>query len=183
MIAQIEPVKVSFSLPQADLPRIQEQLTNHRLIATVKEQGEAGVTLSAPVDFIDNTVSAQTGTIQLRATFPNKDGRLVPGELVDVSVNLNELHNVTVVPSESVNIGPDGRYVYVLKNGDIPEMSAVNVLFDDGTNAAVSGKIKPGDDVVTVGQLRIEPGHPVSVINGNNAKAKGRNQRRRDGQT
>lgn len=183
VITQIEPVKVSFSLPQSDLPRIQKQLKNHRLIATVKEQGEAGETLTAPVDFIDNTVSAQTGTIQLRATFPNKDGRLVPGELVDVSVNLDELHNVTVVPSDAVNIGPNGRYVYVLEKGDLAKMSAVKVLFDNGTNAAISGKIQPGNKVVTVGQLRIEPGHPVSVVNGNNAKAKGRNQRRSDEQS
>ncbi len=183
VITQIEPVKVSFSLPQADLPRIQQQLENHRLIATVKEQGEAGVTLTAPVDFIDNNVSAQTGTIQLRATFQNEDGRLVPGELVDVSVDLNELHNVTVVPSQSVNIGPDGRYVYVLKNGDVPEMNAVGVLFDDGTSAAVSGKVKPGDKVITLGQLRIEPGHPVSVINGENTQSKGPRPGRRRRQT
>ena len=107
VITQIKPIKVSFALPQTDLPRIQAQMAAHKLVATIRVHGSGGATLRAPVDFVDNAVNAQTGTIQLRATFPNTDGRLVPGELVDVSVALDALHDAVVVPTEAVNVGPE----------------------------------------------------------------------------
>jgi multidrug efflux system membrane fusion protein len=163
VITQIKPIKVSFSLPQTDLPRIQAQMAAHKLVATVRVHGNGGATLRAPVDFVDNAVNAQTGTIQLRATFPNTDGRLVPGELVDVSVALNELHNAVVVPSEAVNVGPNGHYVYVVNDRNVAEMDDVTILYDDGTEAAVKGKVHAGDKVITAGQLRAEPGRPVAI--------------------
>ncbi len=174
VLTQIQPIKVSFFLPQTDLPRIQTQMQAHKLVATVAAHGDTRPPLKAPVDFVGNAVNAQTGTIELRATFPNEDSRLVPGELVDVSVNLNQLHGVTAVPSEAVNNGPNGPYVYVVDAHRVAAMRAVKVLYDDGTTSAIKGKVHRGDTVITVGQLRVEPGKAVAIAGGNSKAARGR---------
>lgn len=173
MVTQIQPIKVSFFLPQTDLPRIQTQMQAHRLVATVTPHGDTRPPLRAPVDFVGNAVNAQTGTIELRATFPNADSRLVPGELVDVSVALDELRGVTAVPSEAVNNGPNGPYVYVVDAHNLAAMQPVTILYDDGATAAVRGKIRRGDTVITVGQLRVEPGKAVEITGDNSKAARG----------
>ncbi|MDE2011688.1 MAG: efflux RND transporter periplasmic adaptor subunit [Alphaproteobacteria bacterium] len=164
VITQIEPIKVSFFLPQTDLPRIQTEMRARGLVAHVTPHGEGAQTLSAPVDFVGNAVNATTGTIELRATYPNTDTRLVPGELVDVSLGLSRIENAIVVPSQAVNVGPDGHYVFTVNAGSKAAMVPVKVLYDDGTDAAIRGKIKNGDTVITVGQLRVQPGLQVSVV-------------------
>lgn len=168
VLTQIQPIKVAFSLPQTDLPRVQQQMAAGKLIAELTPHGAGGKTIHARVDFVDNTVNQQTGTIQLRATLPNKDGRLVPGELVDVSVNLADLPDAIVVPSEAVNVGPNGHYVWVLDKEDHAQMRAVKIRYDNGTDTAISGKVKAGDRVITVGQLRVVPNSPVAIIKGDN---------------
>ncbi|HUJ02646.1 MAG TPA: efflux RND transporter periplasmic adaptor subunit, partial [Rhizomicrobium sp.] len=91
VITQVEPVKISFFLPQSDLPHIQAQQQAGKLIATIAAHDHQGAPATAPVDFIGNQVNLQTGTIELRATLANADLRFVPGELVDVSVALGEI--------------------------------------------------------------------------------------------
>ena len=162
-VTQIQPVKVSFSLPQSDLPQIQDRYRVHDLSVFLDLHEATGTRLTASVDFIDNEVNAQTGTIELRATFDNGDQRLVPGQMVDVAVRLKTLKNATVVPREAVNDGPNGRYVFVVTPDNIAAMRPVNVLFDDGTNMAVAGGVKRGDNVIIDGQLRGVPGKEVAV--------------------
>lgn len=159
-INEIQPVKVSFSLPQSDLPRIQARQRDNSLVATIHLEG--GKTLSAPVDFVGNAVTGTTGTIELRATFPNADMALVPGQLVEVVVELSSIVNATIVPHEAVNEGPNGAYVYAIADGRAM-LKPVKVLFDNSTLAAVEGKLTPGEDVVIDGQLRVMPGAAVSV--------------------
>jgi multidrug efflux system membrane fusion protein len=165
VVTQIEPVKVSFALPQSDLPRIQAREHAGLLTALLDRNGADGKRLQAPVDFVSNQVSDQTGTIELRATFDNRDHQLVPGQLVNVDVTLNNLKHATVVPREAVNDGPNGRYVYVVKADHTAEMRPVNVLFDDGTSTAVSG-IRPKETVIVDGQLRVLPGAKVTTGKG-----------------
>jgi multidrug efflux system membrane fusion protein len=87
---------------------------------------------------------------------------LVPGQLVDVIVALSEILNATLVPREAINTGPDGQFVYAVKDGTAQQVP-VRVLFDDGVNDAVSGGLKKGDQVITEGQLRVIPGAKVTV--------------------
>jgi multidrug efflux system membrane fusion protein len=161
VVAQIQPVKVSVSLPQSDLPQIQARANQHALSVAIDLHGTR---LTAPVDFIGNEVDNKTGTIELRATFDNRDGRLVPGQMIDVAVAVNSLKNATVVPREAVNDGPDGRYVFVVMPDNVAVMRPVNVLFDDGASMAVSGGVKRGDRVIIDGQLRVVPGKRVSIV-------------------
>jgi len=163
-ITQLQPIKVSISLPQADLPRLAEQMQAGKLNAVVNLH--SGPPITAPIDFIGNQVDAKTGTIELRATFPNADGRLVPGQLVDVGVSMNQYAHATVVPRDAVNLGPAGSYVYVVGKDGIATMHNVTELNDDGTTAAITGDVKPGDIVIMQGQLRVIPGHAVSIASG-----------------
>ena len=162
-IAQVRPVKVSFTLPQSDLPRIQARQKTGRLLALLNVQGRGGAALSAPVDFISDAVSNQTGTIELRATFQNDDLALVPGQLVNVTVQLNDIPGALVVPRDAVNNGPYGTFVFTVKDNQASE-APVSVLTDDGTNEAVSGPLSAGDTVVVEGQLRVVPGGNVRVM-------------------
>ncbi|HWA02980.1 MAG TPA: efflux RND transporter periplasmic adaptor subunit [Rhizomicrobium sp.] len=163
-ITQIQPVKVSFSLPQSDLPRIQERRRANALTAAVDVHDSTGRAMVAPVDFVGNAVSNATGTIELRATFPNADMSLVPGQLVDVAVALASLRGAIVVPRDAVNVGPDGRYVYVVNDAGKAELRKVTVRFDNGATMAVGGDLKAGERVITDGQLRVNPGKPVEIL-------------------
>lgn len=168
-IAQLRPVKVSFTLPQSDLPRIQARQQSGHLLALLNIQGRRGAPLSAPVNFTSDAVSPQTGTIELRATFPNDDLSLVPGQLINVTVQLNDIPGALVVPRDAVNNGPDGTFVFAVKDGRAVEIP-VNMLTEDGTNAAVSGALAPGETVVVEGQLRVVPGGEVRVITSPHAR-------------
>jgi multidrug efflux system membrane fusion protein len=162
-INQIHPIKVSFSLPQSDLPRIQTRAREHGLMATIDQRSDGGQSYSAPVDFISNYVDNASGTIELRATFPNEDGSLVPGQLVNVAVELSNIPDATVVPRDAVNIGPEDQFVYVVPSDNHAVQRAVKVLFDDGKDAAIQGNVQPGDRVIVDGQLRVVPGAEVFV--------------------
>jgi multidrug efflux system membrane fusion protein len=162
-ITQIQPVKVSFFLPQTDLPQIQARMAQNKMSVTIQVHGPGGKTLSAPVDFLGNTVDNRTGTIELRATFPNLDSTLVPGQLADVNVTLGEIDNAVVVPHDAVNLGPTNDYLFVIDAQMKAQMRPVQLLYDDGNEAAVKGNVKPGDKVVTDGQLRLVQGTKVSI--------------------
>jgi multidrug efflux system membrane fusion protein len=170
-IEQVRPVKVSFSLPQTDLDRIQARQKKEGLVAILDNKRSAsGEVLSAPVDFTSNAVSGQSGTIELRADFANEDLGLVPGQLVDVTVQLDDVPHALIVPRDAVNDGPDGPYVYVVeKNKAVAH--PVKILFDDTKNVAVAGDLKPGQPVITEGQLRVDANGPVRVIGGKGGDA------------
>jgi multidrug efflux system membrane fusion protein len=173
-ITQIQPVKISFFLPQGDLPQLQDRMREDALVVDVTTRSDvasavapaAGASdgdIPVKVDFIGNTVDDRTGTIELRATFQNPKLRLVPGQLVDVSVNLETFKNVVTVPRDSLNIGQDGNYIYVIGNDMKAQMRPVKVLYQDQAIAALSTGIQTGERVVTDGQLRVTPGITVSI--------------------
>ena len=173
-ITQIQPVKISFDLPQGDLPQLQDRMAEDQLIASVMIRGDVAVaaataadgpddSIPVKVDFIGNAVDDKTGTIELRATFQNPDLRLVPGELVDVSVNLETLKQVVTVPRDAVNVGQDGNYVYVVDNAMKAQVKPVRVLYQDQAIAALGSGLAAGERVVTDGQLRLTPGIGVAI--------------------
>jgi multidrug efflux system membrane fusion protein len=163
-ITQIKPIKVSFVLPQSDLPAIQQRAGEGLLTAAVALHNAAagGRTLTAPVNFVSNAVT-NTGTIEMRATFPNEDAALVPGQLVDVTVQLDNIPKAVVVPRVAVINGPsDAKFVYRI-NESVVEKVPVTIAFDDGTDMAVTGDLRPGDNVIIDGGLRVVPGSKVVV--------------------
>jgi len=165
-ITQVQPIKVSFFLPQNLLTQIQNQMTAGKLLAIVPMPGAPSGNETAPVDFISNTVSATTGTIELRATFANDDMRLVPGQSVNLAITINQIAGATVVPRDAVNVGPNGSYIYTVDKAMVVHQINVQLLNDDGANDAVKGNIKAGDVVITQGQLAVVAGSKVSIQNG-----------------
>lgn len=163
-INEIQPVKISLSLPQSDLPRIQEMARTRGLTITMNmHDAGGGDDRTAAVDFISNSVTNNTGTIELRASYPNQDLALVPGQLVDVTVALSEIPHAIIVPREAVNTGPDGQFVYTVTDDGTARQVPVKVQFDDGTDDAVQGALKVGERVIVDGQLRVIPGAKVNI--------------------
>lgn len=160
-VTRDRPVKVSFFLSQDKLAKVQDQMRAGRLTAEVTVEG-SNIRLAAPVDFVGNAVSETTGTIELRAHFPNAERRLVPGQQVTVAVMLETLHRATVVPRNAVNQGPNADYVFVVRQGKVKQVP-VRVRYETPDIAAVEGAVKPGDIVVTDGQLRISDGDSVRI--------------------
>ncbi len=183
-IAEIQPVKISFNLPQADLQLILAREKSKGLIVSVDTNDANGRPLSAPVDFTSNAVSNQSGTIELRATFDNKDFSFLPGQLVNVTVELDTIPNALVVPRDAVSEGPDGSFVYAVVDGKARQQS-VTVLFDDSKNVAIEGEVKAGGQVIVEGQLRVDPSGAVNVLgsasDGDTAPAASREQAPRPG--
>jgi len=174
-ITQIQPVKIAFNLPQGDLPQLQDRMREDQLTVGVRVRKDSVAVaggpaeqsdqeLSVKVDFIGNTVDDRTGTIELRATFQNPELRLVPGELVDISVNLETLKQVVTVPHDALNVGQNVNYVFVVDKDKKAQMRQVNVLYQDQVIAALGSGVQAGDQVVTDGQLRLTPGVTVDVL-------------------
>jgi multidrug efflux system membrane fusion protein len=113
--------------------------------------------------FINNTVDVATGTIQLKATFPNSDGALWPGQFVDVTVTLTEEADAVVVPAAAIQTGQRGTYVFVVKPDLTVESRSVAVDRTIGREAVIARGVAPGERVVTDGQLRLSPGAKVEV--------------------
>lgn len=162
-IADVHPVKVSFTLAQTELPRIQLRQRSGQIDAELDIEDANGRYLKAPVDFIGNTVSNQSGTIELRATFANDDLSLVPGQLTNVTVQLGSINDAMVIPREGINDSPSGPFVFTVA-GNVAKQVPVTVLFDDGANAAITGELTPGTDVVIEGQLRVVPDGKVRIM-------------------
>jgi len=162
-IVQVQPIRVSFSVPQQDLPRVQARLAAGGAAARITVPGSGATPRDAGVDFLDNAVSATTGTIQLRATLDNADGVLVPGQLVEVALGLGVLHQAVTIPRDALNAGQVGPYVYAIANDGRADLRRVRVVYESGDTVVVDGPLAAGDRVVTDGQLRLAPGVPVSI--------------------
>lgn len=163
VLNQIAPVYVSFAVPEQYLGPIRKYMAGGKLSVVAQPADGSGTPATGTLAFIDNTVDATTGTVRLRATFPNKDKALWPGQFVTASVTLNEQHDAIVVPSQAVQTGPKGSYVYVVKPSMVAEMRDIAVERIDGAQTVVAKGLAAGEQVVTTGQSRLVPGIKVSV--------------------
>jgi multidrug efflux system membrane fusion protein len=162
VINQLAPIDVSFSVPDRYLDEIRAFSAKRSLRVRAAAQGAEGLEAVGQLTFIDNAVDAQTGTIRLGATFANADGRLWPGQFVTVRVTLAEQTDVVVIPSQAVQNGPKGQYVYVVKPDSTAELRDVVVERTEGEQAVVAKGLQAGETVVTTGQLRVVPGGKVA---------------------
>ena len=162
VINRVEPIYVTFSIPEQYLPQIRSYGVKSGLEVRAAPQGAAGPGATGRLTFIDNAVDMQTGTIKLRATFPNQDRQLWPGQFVSVILTLREQPDAVVVPPEAVENGPNGQYVFVVK----PDMSAEvrNIVVDrnEGSYTVVAKGLEAGEIIITSGQLRVVPGGKVA---------------------
>ncbi|MHB8487066.1 MAG: efflux RND transporter periplasmic adaptor subunit [Candidatus Acidiferrales bacterium] len=162
VINQISPVYVAFSVPQQYLDEIKGYMKKGRLPieATTSDNTKAE---SGYLTFVNNTVDATTGTIVLKGTFPNTDSRLWPGEFVTVILRLSEQEKAVVVPSQAVQTGQQGDYIFVIKPDMTVDSRAVKVERTVNGESVIAEGIKAGETVVTDGQVRLVPGIKVEV--------------------
>jgi multidrug efflux system membrane fusion protein len=164
VINQLQPISVVLALPQRDLPLLQRRMAKGKLAVIISIPGDSGgARLKGKVDFINNAVDAASGTIQLKAGFDNADLRLVPAQLVDAVIVLQTLDDALTIPSEAINDGQDGRYVYVVNADKTVAVHNVTVAHEENGRSVISEGLKAGDTVVTDGQLRLAPGMKVSI--------------------
>lgn len=167
VINQLVPIDVGFALPERDLVLVQQHraaAAGQLAVDAVTPKGNEPIARGA-LTFIDNRVDPATGTIQLKASFPNDPVLMWPGQFVSVLVTLST-EPAVVVPTAAVQTGQQGRYVYVVKPDGTAEPRPVEVARDVGDTTVIAKGVAPGETVVTEGQLRLFPGAKVQAQSG-----------------
>jgi RND family efflux transporter MFP subunit len=157
-ITQLDPIAVAFSIPQRNLPDALAALKGGGA-PVIAQLADGGGSYQGKLQFVDNAVSAGSGTVQVKAVFPNKEAKLWPGAFVDISQTVRTLAGATTIPQAAVVQGTRGTIVYVLEDGKA-KLQPIKVLYAEGGEAAVSG-IQPGDVVVMDGKQNVRPGSPL----------------------
>ena len=164
-VNQLAPMAVTFSVPQADFQRLAQASGGFRQpLATQAFSQDTGELLGAgELTVADNHVDSATGTVEMKARFPNSDGKLWPGQFLNVRLTLDTLRAALVVPRAAVLHGPQQTYVYVVDAGHKAAIKPIIVtLVQDGLAVIASG-LASGDAVITDGQLGLRPEMAVSV--------------------
>jgi multidrug efflux system membrane fusion protein len=159
----LDPVDVSFAVPEQQLGAVRATLMTSppEVDLAVSSGNGAPLHLKGKLSFVDNAADPTTGTLRLRARFPNAERTLWPGQFVTVTLHVGGDSQATVVPAVSLENGPEGTFVYVVNEDAIAEQRVVRVQRMADTWAIVSG-VEPGEQVVIDGQSRLQPGSPVA---------------------
>ncbi len=162
-INQVEPIYVTFAVPESQLRDVKKYMAVGKLPVTVAPQDDEAATEVGHLTFVDNSVDPATGTIKLKGTFPNKNHRLWPGQFVRVTLRLTTQVNALVVPNQAVQTGQDGEFVFVVKEDRTVESRPVTTSVRVDQDMVVSKGLEFGETVVTEGQLRLSPGARVTT--------------------
>ncbi len=163
-INQIEPIYVTFTVPEQNLDQVRKCMVDKTLTVQALIEGKRKEKFIGSVTFLESTVNTTSGTLALRATFPNEDGKLFPGQFVDVIVTMPPDGQTTVVPSSAVQTSQQGNSVYVVKPDNTVDFVTVDLKRTYGDLAAIGNGLKAGDKVVTDGQLQLTPGARVDIV-------------------
>jgi membrane fusion protein, multidrug efflux system len=163
VINRIHPIYVAFSVPEAQLAEIKRYQAAAPLPVEAQVNGVPGGVVRGKLTFVNNTVDPTTGTIQLKATFENNENALWPGQFVNVALTLTRQLGAILVPSQAVQSGQKGQYVFVVKADQTVEARTVVPGAVDGRDVVIASGLQPGERVVTDGQLRLAPGTRVDV--------------------
>jgi membrane fusion protein, multidrug efflux system len=162
-VNQVVPIYASFSVPEQNVSDVRKYQADGVLKVEAAFTNAAHAPVAGKLSFIDNSADTTTGTIKLKAEFPNTDKALWPGQFVNVVLTLYEQKDAVVAPSAAIQNGPAGQYVYVVKPDQTVEMRAIKIARAEGDDTVVASGLQPGEQVVIVGQLRLAPGTKVSV--------------------
>jgi multidrug efflux system membrane fusion protein len=164
IINQIQPIYVSFAIPQHDLPEVQKYLAKERVTVDAMVPGQKDPEIG-DLTFVNNTVDTATGTIQCKATFANPQKHLWPGLFVNVVVKLSTQPHAILVPSQAVETRQEGRFVFVVQPDLTVQVRPVVEGRPIDGDVIITKGLKPGERVVTEGQLRLVPGAKVKIKN------------------
>jgi len=160
---QVTPIYVTFSVPEANLSRVRQRYAAGQLKVRAYPKGEGNRPAGGRLTFIDNGVDTTTGMFKLKATFENHDRRLWPGEFVDVALELSTQKNAVLVPTKAIQTGQQGEYVYVVSADSTAESRPVKTSGVYQNLTLIADGLKPGEQVVVTGQLRVAPNAKVMV--------------------
>jgi multidrug efflux system membrane fusion protein len=164
-VRQIAPIDVRFSVPEQQLPAVQEAMSQGSLRVTAHAEGSHDEPDVGRLVFVDNAVDRTTGTISLKGRFENDPPRLWPGQFVDVGLRLGERANAVVIPEHAVQPGQDGGLVYVIDDASKAQPRKVRVAFSRAGESVIEEGLAAGERVVVDGQLRLAPGIAVEIQN------------------
>jgi membrane fusion protein, multidrug efflux system len=171
-VTQIEPISLIFTLPETDLPKIQQQLQKAGAPFTVMaySQDNAIKLDEGTLGLINNEILQTTGSIQLKATFPDHGHRLWPGELVNARLLLDTRHGGLTVPASAVQQGPNGAYAYVINPDDTATIHPIRVGQISDGQALVDSGLQVNERVVVDGQYKLQAGAKVTILTGRAAE-------------
>jgi multidrug efflux system membrane fusion protein len=162
-IAQLQPITALFTIPADQIPQVQAKLQAGRTLAVeAYDRDFARRLATGTLQAIDNQIDPATGTLKLRAQFPNGDGALFPNQFVNVRLQVDTLKGAVLVPTAAIQRSPTSTFVYVVK-GDVVELREVEIQATDGDRTALRKGLAAGDVVVTDGVDRLRPGSKVST--------------------
>jgi multidrug efflux system membrane fusion protein len=172
VVTQIHPISLIFTLPETQLPQIQQQQEKTKAPLTVVAYSQDNkIELDTGVlGLVNNEILQTTGSIQLKANFPNKANRLWPGELVNARLLVDTRHNGLTVPEGAVQQGPNGAYAYVIKPDTSVEVRSVKVAQVSEGQALVDSGLQANEQVVVDGQYKLKAGVQVVVLHGKAAQ-------------
>jgi len=169
VITEIQPISVLFTLPQQQLPTLAKSIAAGKLTAQALSTDSQTELDAGMLKVIDNQVDQQTGTIRLKAEFPNDKRQLWPGQFVNVRLLVDTLKNVVVAPTEAIQRGPDGAYVYVVGSDNTVVMRAITIARQDEKQAVIAKGVTAGEKLVTSGFGRLKDGATVTISGGHTA--------------
>ena len=172
-VTQIQPISLIFSLPQTDFVEIQRQMANQALKVLVYSQDDSTELDEGTLELVDNQIVQTTGTIRLRADFPNAKRLLWPGELVNARLLLATRHNGLTIPASAIQQGPQGSFVWVIGPDESVTTRPVTVAYISGSDALINSGLQANEKVVVDGQYRLQAGVHVKELVG--AAAQGAN--------
>jgi membrane fusion protein, multidrug efflux system len=165
VINQVHPVYVDFAIPEQKLPAVREFMAERKLAVQVSLPEQQNVE-SGELTFVDNSVDSKTGTINLKGEFGNGNGRLWPGEYVNATLILRDHPGAILVPSQAVQTGQQGSFVFVVQPAMKVELRPIVAGETIDNETVVNSGLKAGETVVTDGQLRLIPGATVTIKSG-----------------
>jgi multidrug efflux system membrane fusion protein len=166
VLTQVQPINVMYTLPAQDLDSVRKARAAGAVPVTALDRSDSHAVASDGVlAVVDNQIDTSTGTFRLKAEFPNADKALWPGAFVNVRMQVRTVEDGLVVPTQAVQRGPDGDYVYLLEAGDSVKMQPVSVAGEvDASHVMIASGLAAGDKVVTEGQFRLKPGARVTPM-------------------
>ena len=167
VMTQLHPISVLFNLPQQDLSQVNAAFEKGPLNVEAQRSDNDVVIDRGVLRVVDNQVDQTTGTVKLKAEFPNTNLQLWPGQFVNIRLLIDTLKQVTVISTGAVQRGPNGTFVYVIKDDDSAAVRPIVVQKQDETQTVVKSGVEPNERVVTTGFVRLTDGSKVSIGSGN----------------
>ena len=162
-ITQLQPISIVFTLPQQRLAEINAKMRAGERLEVRALRADGTALDTGRVEYVDNQIDPATGTVRLKAVFPNEALELWPGGFANVRLRLDTIRNAILIPAAAVQYGPEGPFAFVVGAGMVAEMRAIRPLQSEGEVAAIAGGLAAGERVILGGQDRLRNGAPVSV--------------------